>query len=293
MIYARCWCTSSDFQIYARFSVNITKLGSPRITIVKCNSCGTIRMHDNGHEGLPEYEGSYEYQTLSGRHQRSIALIDQFHAPGTLLDIGCNTGVLLSGVRKNVPGISGCVGIDVDETAVNIGKNRYQLDLRAISLGQLDTKFDNIVLCHTLEHIEELSELAQKIDNLLNPNGKLFISVPNIEALSAKWFLQAWKGLSYKYHIWYFDRKTITRCFASIFPQHEIIHRSSYLIWPILNCPAPAWRLFKRVMPGLVRGLELRFLGDQLDLVMQRKDGVGMADNGFISAQSNSNEDGA
>ena len=49
---------------------------------------------------------------------------------------------------------------------------------------QPDTKFDNIFLVHTLEHLENPVDTLCKVSGLLSSRGKLFVMVPNANALS-------------------------------------------------------------------------------------------------------------
>lgn len=49
---------------------------------------------------------------------------------------------------------------------------------------KLPVKFDNIFLVHTLEHVDDPVGALVKIKSLLTPTGKLFLAVPNANALS-------------------------------------------------------------------------------------------------------------
>jgi SAM-dependent methyltransferase len=48
----------------------------------------------------------------------------------------------------------------------------------------LSIKFDNIFLVHTLEHLDDPVGALAKIKKLLTPAGKLFLAVPNANAIS-------------------------------------------------------------------------------------------------------------
>lgn len=53
--------------------------------------------------------------------------------------------------------------------------------LENIDLGM---KFENIFLIHTLEHLDNPTEALAKIRTLLTPSGRLFLAVPNANAIS-------------------------------------------------------------------------------------------------------------
>jgi 2-polyprenyl-3-methyl-5-hydroxy-6-metoxy-1,4-benzoquinol methylase len=48
----------------------------------------------------------------------------------------------------------------------------------------LPTRFDVIFLVHTLEHVNDPTTVLKKLKNLLAPGGRLFVAVPNANALS-------------------------------------------------------------------------------------------------------------
>lgn len=45
-------------------------------------------------------------------------------------------------------------------------------------------RFENIFLVHTLEHLDDPVSILRKIRGWLSPNGRLFLAVPNADALS-------------------------------------------------------------------------------------------------------------
>lgn len=270
MIFDKCWCGSSEYKTFAQFRTKFRDSGSPRIKIVKCKSCGTVRMYDNTLDVIPDYIESYEYRKLSGRHLRSINIIKQFAKPGSILDVGCNTGMLLNGIKENVKELKVFKGIDLDSNAIKLGIERTGLDLETKNLYDLEGMFDNIVLCHTFEHIPELEKFLAELDNRLNPGGKIFISVPNINSFNARAALRIWKALAWQFHLWYFDQNSIARCFKQSLPGYKLIHSSSFFTWPPLYYSAPVWKYLTKNNQKFVGKLESRFLGDQLDVVIEK-----------------------
>ena len=110
------------------------------------------------------------------------------------------------------------MGFDVGEAAIEtcrsnqlVATNRFS-DLRPAS-------FDVIVLNHVLEHIEEPLGLLRSLGNLLGPQGKLFIEVPNVRSARARLSHQIPSrkcGFDERYrafpiHLWYFSPATLAR----------------------------------------------------------------------------------
>jgi len=270
MIYNICWCGSYDFKTFSKFRTKFLQRTSPKIEIVRCRNCGTIRMYDNALDEIPNYQQSYDYQKLSGRHFRTIEIIAQNYIGSSILDIGCNTGILLSGIQKTIPQIQKLKGIDLDKKAIVVGKKKYKLDLEPKNLYDVEENYNNVVLCHTLEHIPNLPGTFKKLESLIKPDGRLFISVPNINSLNARVALRMWKSLSPQYHLWYFDIHSITKCLKEFLPDFEIIHTSSYFTWAPLYYSEPVWKMMQKNMSGVIKTLENKFLGDQLDVVLRK-----------------------
>ncbi|MGH7949879.1 MAG: class I SAM-dependent methyltransferase, partial [Candidatus Binataceae bacterium] len=70
-----------------------------------------------------------------------------------VLEIGCSSGALLESLRRR--GAARLVGIDIDETAIDYGRPRYQVDLRCGDLqsaGLGEDTFDIVIMIDVLEH---------------------------------------------------------------------------------------------------------------------------------------------
>jgi len=164
-----------------------------------CSRCGLVfqspRMSDEElaafyeHEYRLLYQGSSEpgRRDLAIQRQRaeSLLLFAQGHLTGVThhLDIGCSAGLLLEHFKS----VYGCqpTGIEPGNEYRSYAQGRGltvypMLDvLRATHPAQ----FDLISMAHVLEHlpnpVEYLADLRQ---NLLAPEGKLLVEVPNLYA---------------------------------------------------------------------------------------------------------------
>jgi 2-polyprenyl-3-methyl-5-hydroxy-6-metoxy-1,4-benzoquinol methylase len=81
--------------------------------------------------------------------------------------------------------------IDVVEAASDMAKvvqdrlgNRVNVYQGLIEDIQIETKYDVIFLIHTLEHVTDPTSVLLKLKDLLTPQGKIFVAVPNANALS-------------------------------------------------------------------------------------------------------------
>ena len=104
----------------------------------------------------------------------------------TILDVGCSQGlvsILLAREGKQV------TGIDVLEDAINYAKEqleqeeaptRKHLELIHDNFVShtFDTTFDCVIMGEILEHLSDPERFIEKAVTLLNPGGKLIITVP-------------------------------------------------------------------------------------------------------------------
>jgi len=107
-----------------------------------------------------------------------------------ILEIGSYLGHHLKWLQDN--GFTNLHGVELDKDACDFSK-KY-CNLNNISncnikdyIKKSDQKFDVILMKATLEHFEreEIPEILQGINDLLNSNGLVIISVPNMDWLMA------------------------------------------------------------------------------------------------------------
>jgi ubiquinone/menaquinone biosynthesis C-methylase UbiE len=96
---------------------------------------------------------------------------------GTVLEVGCNRGYLMSELRK----FSGRVyGVDIDEGVVVHAKQRGHpvFVCNAENLAFPDRKFDAVFSVHTIEHVPDLAKAVKEFWRVLKPGGTLILVYP-------------------------------------------------------------------------------------------------------------------
>jgi len=102
-------------------------------------------------------------------------------APGRLLDIGCAIGTELVVARER--GWQ-AIGTELSSSSVRVARGQG-LDVRDRLLNECDFpdgRFDLVTLNHVLEHIHEPRPFLAEVRRVMNDDGLLFISVPNVNA---------------------------------------------------------------------------------------------------------------
>lgn len=189
-----------------------------RFQIVKCSHCGLC--FTNPRPDLPSIQQFYppEYFNLPGKEggkkncpRKADPMRKWLPIEGKarLLDFGCGTGDFLRrmhALKWNV------AGLDPEESVVE--RIRRQLGLAAY-VGSLpyplwpDASFEAITMWQSLEHAHEPLDVLRDAYRLLTPNGRLLLTVPNLESLSARWFGSNWYGLDVPRHLTHFTPETL------------------------------------------------------------------------------------
>ncbi len=157
--------------------------------IVSCLSCGFIYVNTaQSQYVLDEYyknDSKYEIERDLDLHRQYADIVSRYAAKkDRVLDIGCSTGHLLF-LLKNM-GYQHLIGIDPSALCKTIAKEKY--DIQVINKDLLNysskKKFDCVMLAAVSEHLYDLKKCINKVEDLLDDNGVVFISVPNVEAFT-------------------------------------------------------------------------------------------------------------
>jgi len=142
---------------------------------------------------------------------------------GRVLDIGCGTGDYLAAM--SALGWQ-CFGCEVSEAALTVARRRLpQATLYHGTFEEISLKhdfFDAVTLWHTLEHLEDPLGILKHIHDLLVPNGRLVVAVPNIGSFEARIFRTRWDGIDVPYHLYLFSIESLRRLLQTA--GFELIH---------------------------------------------------------------------
>lgn len=137
-----------------------------------------------------------------------------------ILDVGCSSGNLGKSLKKDKAAY--VVGVDIDKEDVIKAKKvldeAHEIDLEADDLSKLGT-FDIIIMADVIEHLINPEKVLKKLKSLLNKNGKLVFSIPNMANVTTR--IDLLKG-SFEYkdfglldrtHLHYYDHLEVQRVF--------------------------------------------------------------------------------
>lgn len=130
-----------------------------------------------------------------------------------ILDFGCGPGFFVNILNKKK--FNAC-GIDISDYAIQTGRKKYKANLLQISNLKLLKKesFDSITLFDVLEHLADPCFVLNKLHNLLRPDGRIIIKVPDITSFVHRinfWYgkIRNTNSMHVPCYITHFSKKTL------------------------------------------------------------------------------------
>jgi len=130
-----------------------------------------------------KYAYNFDFDVI---HHYMIKSFAPYFIKGNVLELGSFNGEFTT---KLLPYFEEITCVEASNDAITIAKQRLPNNVEFINELfenlDLDKKFDNIILTHVLEHIDDAKLLLEKIkNNWLKDHGRLFIVCPNANAAS-------------------------------------------------------------------------------------------------------------
>ena len=152
------------------------------------------RNHNRELEDTTDHKYAYNFD-LDVMHNYMIDSFDPFFITGNtrdeqkenVLELGSYKGVF---TEKIVDKFNSVTCIEASDEAIAIAKKNPKLWYvnfinSTFETAKLDKRYDNVILTHVLEHLDDPVVTLAKIRNeWLSPNGRLFIACPNANAAS-------------------------------------------------------------------------------------------------------------
>lgn len=136
--------------------------------------------------------------------ERHISFLSRGMAPGArVLDVGCGRGVILGALADR--GFE-THGVEISATAIIGADPRAEIRIapRLADADYPEGYFDEVVIWHVLEHLEDPRATLQEIARILRPGGRLIVAVPNFSSAQARLSGGAWFHLDLPRHLYQF-----------------------------------------------------------------------------------------
>mgnify|MGYP003652955407 CR=1 FL=1 len=187
-----CQSTKSTVAYYGQIR------GGDIESILECSDCG-VRYLKN----MREYDYSDGYRDEVGaddisRHiygMLGIASMSDMKGK-TVLDVGCSDGDYMKIVSRHAKEVTGIEPNDRQREANPFTVYSSLSDALDIHSGKIDV----VTMWHVIEHVQDPVEFLFEVSQLLTPNGKIYLSTPNLDDVLmklldgdfAKFFYRAW-----------------------------------------------------------------------------------------------------
>ena len=234
-------------------------------------TCGSLKCY-------PEFQEYFVHYPLKQSKGASHYYVNRMvGSDQSVLDIGCGEGFLATELKKQGNRIT---GIDVLPTAAETSSldRYYSADLdNGISsvIRQLGgERFSRVILLDVLEHLKRPELILDECHQVLERDGHLIISVPNVANISVRLtlllglFNYTDRGILDKTHLRFFTRKTARKMVES--RGYQIVQEQMTVIPvelafrmsasnPLMKGLNFMMRALTRIMPGLF-GYQIMFV---------------------------------
>lgn len=193
-----------------------------RVNFLECLACGSVwrdttlcseeGVYDKSYFDLKGYDKKFVHRTKKAHI--FLAILEQFVNPSRLLEIGPGMGEVMQAAKQR--GWQ-TMGLDISDYAVQ-RCNERGLPTQIGSLLDLPQdlgRYNAVFMKHILEHHRDPFKALEQTKKLLEPNGFLFIIVPNLDYKRAQDLREKHKFFNYDYegrnHFVYFNPITLAR----------------------------------------------------------------------------------
>jgi 2-polyprenyl-3-methyl-5-hydroxy-6-metoxy-1,4-benzoquinol methylase len=185
--------------------------------ILVCPNCGMVSSHPTlaTEEILERYSEVVDEDYFSEEQARRelfnwvLDVMSGYVVRGDrLLEVGSNVGLFLDTARTRGWHAR---GIEPSKWAVQVGRERFQVELEQQVLEQLDlppASADAVVLLDVLEHLQDPLDALKRLRPLVDGEGVLILSTVNFAGLHARLRGENWPWLI-RPHLHYFTPPTL------------------------------------------------------------------------------------
>lgn len=130
-----------------------------------------------------KYGYSFDYDVMHPFMLKSFA---PFFREGNLLELGCFKGEF---TKRFLPYFNDITCVEASDEAINFAQKEFGSRVKFVhslfETAKLPEKYDNIVLTHVLEHIDDPVAVLKRVnDEWLSDTGRFFLVCPNANAPS-------------------------------------------------------------------------------------------------------------
>ena len=185
-------------------------VGCEKCRMVYLNPAFTDRALDMFYSGNLPTQAVLSAQEIDfGRmiYGNGLAAISKFKKTGTVIDVGCSSGLFLDMAKER--GWK-TIGVELNSAEAAIAQKKHEVYVESIQRLMLDKKCDVVTMWDVLEHIKDgKSTLELLADKYLTKRGLVFLQIPNVRALAVSMMQEKSKMFDGIEHVNLYDPETI------------------------------------------------------------------------------------
>jgi SAM-dependent methyltransferase len=220
-------CSSPEFRILFHATDRLYRTTTRQFAVVECANCRLIRLHpwpseDELRKYYPEEYWFAPTGSAASRLEelyRRIVLRDHVRfvrealersgEKGPVLDAGCGGGLFL---RLLAEAGAAVAGLDLSARAATIAWRVNGVPAIAGLLSKSPIAPGScaaVTMFHVLEHLYDPASYIASAHEILRPNGRLIVQVPNAACWQFRLFGSAWNGMDVPRHLINFKESDI------------------------------------------------------------------------------------
>jgi len=162
-----------------------------------------------------QIEEMYRRLVLSDHVRFVEGAIASAASKSTLLDVGCGGGLFLRLLRERGHKV---MGLDFSQKAAHSTWSINRVPATCATLARAPfppERFSVVTMFHVLEHLFDPGGYLEAAHQLLEPNGRLVVQVPNAASWQFLLFGQNWNGIDIPRHLIDFKEKDLVALLES------------------------------------------------------------------------------
>lgn len=217
-------CNSPQAQPLFQASDRLYHTTRKRFAVVRCNGCGLLRLDpapppteleryypsnywfDPGEGAAGRLEEAYRRLVLRDHVAFVTRALRETSARGALLDVGCGGGLFGGMMRERGFRV---LGLDISRDAASIAYHRQGVSAVCALMENVPfppRSIAGLSMFHVLEHLYDPRAYLAAAHDLLLPDGRLIVQVPNAASWQFRLLGRAWNGVDVPRHL--FDFRT-------------------------------------------------------------------------------------
>jgi SAM-dependent methyltransferase len=222
-------CGSGAFTPVFHGSDRLYHTTTREFAVVRCGECGLLRLDPQPPpEELGRYypenywfapdesaashlEEAYRRLVLRDHVQFVAQALRNSTARGPLLDVGCGGGLFLGMMRERGFRV---VGLDNSPDAARIAWRRQQVPAVVADTERAPLRpgsLAGLTMFHVMEHLYDPRAYLRAARELLAPDGRLIVQVPNAASWQARLLGRAWNGADVPRHLFDFRDRDLMK----------------------------------------------------------------------------------